>query len=31
MTHWEIARAVIVGAILGLSAFAGYFVGGLIG
>jgi hypothetical protein len=30
MTHWDVARCTIVGGLLGLLAFAGYFVGGLV-
>lgn len=31
MTHWDIARCVMLGAFLGLCACAGYTLGGLIG
>lgn len=31
MTHWDIARFFIEGAFLGLCAFGGYTLGGIIG
>ena len=30
MTHWDVARCTLIGAVLGLCAFAGYAVGGIV-
>jgi hypothetical protein len=31
MTHWDVARCTLIGGLLGLAAFAGWFLGGIIG